>query len=102
MRVRRRKVGGRRPGAAPRPVDPAPLVAHPPTLRESDVACLVSHGLSNKGITRELNLSEGTMKMHLHHIYEKLHLSCRTALALLVTGGRVPMPISSNEEDHPA
>jgi two-component system, NarL family, nitrate/nitrite response regulator NarL len=54
------------------------------THREADVASLVSHGLHNKQIARELHLSEGTVKMHLHHIYEKLQVRGRTALALSV------------------
>ena len=83
-------------------VDPAPLIAPTLTLREGDVACLVSHGLSNKEIARELNLTEGTVKMHLHHIYEKMNLSCRTQLALSVTGACAPTPMSSNEEHNPA
>lgn len=52
------------------------------TSREADIAELVSRGLTNKQIARELRLSEGTVKMHLHHVYEKLHLGGRTQLAL--------------------
>jgi two-component system nitrate/nitrite response regulator NarL len=52
------------------------------TSREADIAHLVSRGLHNKQIARELHLSEGTVKMHLHHIYEKLGLGGRTQLAL--------------------
>jgi two-component system, NarL family, nitrate/nitrite response regulator NarL len=52
------------------------------TSREADVAHLTSKGLHNKQIARELRLSEATVKMHLHHIYEKLQLSGRTQLAL--------------------
>jgi DNA-binding NarL/FixJ family response regulator len=51
------------------------------TSREADVAHLTSKGLHNKQIARELHLSEGSVKMHLHHIYEKLELSGRTQLA---------------------
>jgi two-component system nitrate/nitrite response regulator NarL len=43
----------------------------------------VSEGLSNKEIGRRLNISDGTIKVHLHHIYEKLEISNRTALAAL-------------------
>jgi DNA-binding NarL/FixJ family response regulator len=46
---------------------------------------LVCEGLSNKGIGREFNLSDGTVKVHLHHIYEKLAIHNRTALAMLAT-----------------
>jgi two-component system, NarL family, nitrate/nitrite response regulator NarL len=56
------------------------------TSREADIAHLVSRGLHNKQIARELDLSEGTVKMHLHHIYEKLRLDGRTQLALSMTG----------------
>jgi len=55
------------------------------TRREADIANLISRGLHNKQIARELHVSEGTVKMHLHHIYEKLHLRSRTELALSVT-----------------
>jgi two-component system, NarL family, nitrate/nitrite response regulator NarL len=58
------------------------------TLREADVARLVSEGLRNKEIARELQMCEGTVKMHLHHIYEKLHLDGRMQLALSMSGTR--------------
>jgi len=52
------------------------------TSREADIARHVSQGFSNKEIARELHMSEGTVKMHLHHIYGKLHLGGRTQLVL--------------------
>jgi DNA-binding NarL/FixJ family response regulator len=52
------------------------------TSREAAIAQLVSRGWNNKQIARELNLSEGTVKMHLHNIYTKLPVSGRTQLAL--------------------
>lgn len=54
-----------------------------PTLtdRERQIMRLVSEGLSNKEIGRRLNLTDGTIKVHLHHIFQKLELSNRTALA---------------------
>ena len=67
------------------------------TGRETEVADLVSHGLRNKSIAKQLHVSEGTVKMHLHHIYEKLHFGSRTQLALSMAGVRAQMPISSNE-----
>jgi two-component system nitrate/nitrite response regulator NarL len=57
------------------------------TSRESKIAELVSRGLCNKAIARELHLSEGTVKMHLHHIYEKLCVEGRTQLALSIASG---------------
>jgi DNA-binding NarL/FixJ family response regulator len=54
------------------------------TPRESDVTRLVIRGLSNKQIGREMDLSEGTVKIHLHNIYKKLSISNRTALATMM------------------
>jgi two-component system nitrate/nitrite response regulator NarL len=53
------------------------------TDRERQIMRLVSEGLSNKEIGRRLNISDGTIKVHLHHIYEKLEIRNRTALAAL-------------------
>lgn len=52
------------------------------TARELQITRLIGRGLRNKEIARQLKVSEATVKMHLHHIYEKLHLSGRTELAL--------------------
>jgi len=56
------------------------------TERERQIMQLVRAGLSNKDIGRQCNLSDGTVKVHLHHIYEKLAIRNRTALAVLATG----------------
>ncbi len=53
------------------------------TDRESEIMRLVSKGLSNKEIARQLNISQGTTKVHLHHIYQKLEINNRTVLAAL-------------------
>jgi DNA-binding NarL/FixJ family response regulator len=53
------------------------------TQREREVMLLVADGLSNKDVGRRLNLSEGTVKIHLHSIYEKVAVHNRTALAKL-------------------
>jgi two-component system, NarL family, nitrate/nitrite response regulator NarL len=67
------------------------------TLREANIAHLVSKGLRNKEIARELHVSEGTVKMHLHHIYEKFQLGGRTQLALSIAAASAQMPVSGNE-----
>jgi two-component system, NarL family, nitrate/nitrite response regulator NarL len=51
------------------------------TDRERQIMRLVSEGLSNKEIGRRLNLTDGTIKVHLHHIFQKLDVGNRTALA---------------------
>jgi two-component system, NarL family, nitrate/nitrite response regulator NarL len=48
--------------------------------REQQVAALVCRGLSNKVIARTLDVSEGTIKAHLHAIYSKLGIDSRFAL----------------------
>lgn len=45
--------------------------------RERQVAWLAAEGLSNKAIARELGVSDGTIKMHMHHVLGKLGLDSR-------------------------
>ena len=54
------------------------------TERERQIMRLVSGGLSNKEIGRRLNITDGTIKQLLHHIYQKLEISNRTVLAAFV------------------
>ena len=58
------------------------------TVREREVMLLVSEGVSNKEVGRRLNLSEGTVKIHLHNIYQKLGVANRTALTALAIAHR--------------
>ena len=60
---------------------PAVRAAERLTRRELDVARLVARGLRNKDVARELSITEGTVKMYLHNIYEKLNLDGRVELA---------------------
>jgi two-component system nitrate/nitrite response regulator NarL len=53
------------------------------TGRERQIMNLVSEGLSNKEIARKVKLTHGTIKVHLHHVFEKLGISNRTSLAAL-------------------
>lgn len=52
------------------------------TPREVDVVRCVAQGLRNKEIARRLGINEGTAKLHLHRIYEKLGIDGRVALVL--------------------
>ena len=45
--------------------------------REREVAQLVARGLSNKEVARELGLSDGTVKIHIHSIFQKLGAKSR-------------------------
>lgn len=53
------------------------------TERERQIMRLVSEGLSNKEIGRRLRIADGTIKVHLHNIYQKLEINNRTVLAAL-------------------
>lgn len=57
----------------------------PLTPREREIAALVARGLRNKEIASRVGITEGTVKLHLHNIYEKLTLDGRLALMLYVT-----------------
>ena len=72
------------------------------TSRETEIAHFISRGLRNKEIARELHVSEGTVKMHLHHIYEKLHLDGRTQLALSMSGARAVSDKEARPFEKPA
>jgi DNA-binding NarL/FixJ family response regulator len=50
------------------------------TPREIEIVRLVVAGLPTKAIAKELYIGEGTVKIHLHNIYDKLHLAGRPAL----------------------
>lgn len=52
------------------------------TPRELCVAKMVLEGWPNKRIASKLFLSEGTVKLHLHHIYKKLDITGRMELVL--------------------
>ncbi len=53
------------------------------TERERQIMQLVSEGLSNKEVGHWLDISDGTIKVHLHNIYQKLAINNRTTLAAL-------------------
>lgn len=48
------------------------------TIRETEVLALLSQGLPNKLIARQLSISEHTVKFHVSSIYTKLGASSRT------------------------
>jgi DNA-binding NarL/FixJ family response regulator len=49
--------------------------------RELEILALVAEGCPNKEIASRLFISNGTVRTHLMHIYEKLHVRCRTEAA---------------------
>ncbi|HEX2122015.1 MAG TPA: response regulator transcription factor [Thermoanaerobaculia bacterium] len=52
------------------------------TRREMDIVRMAAVGMRNREIGEKLSISEGTVKMHLHSIYEKLGISGRVELTI--------------------
>jgi len=77
-----KSVNRQHPGARGPAGDPSSVL----TERERQIMHLVCEGLSNKEIGRQFKVSDGTVKIHLHHIYEKLAIHNRTTLAALAAG----------------
>jgi two-component system, NarL family, nitrate/nitrite response regulator NarL len=81
--------------AAGQRIFPSQLLASRPRTRqgrfsrgamsERQIVRLVSEGLTNKEVARLLKLSDGTIKVHLHNIYQKLAIGNRTTLAALAS-----------------
>jgi DNA-binding NarL/FixJ family response regulator len=57
------------------------------TERENEVLNLISRGMSNKEIAKQLSVSLYTVKHHVHHILAKLDVDSRHKAARSVTGG---------------
>jgi two-component system, NarL family, nitrate/nitrite response regulator NarL len=72
------------------------LLDHSLTCRERQIAVMVSEGLSNKEISRRLNLSEGTVKIHLHNTYKKMRVDNRTALTAMAIAHREQLILPAN------
>jgi len=53
------------------------------TPRELEILRLVALKLENQEIASRLSITVGTVKIHLHNIYQKLHVNNRTTLAAL-------------------
>jgi DNA-binding NarL/FixJ family response regulator len=52
------------------------------TPREIEMVRMVARGLRNKEMSERLAIREGTVKIHLHHIYRKLQVESRVELIL--------------------
>lgn len=54
------------------------------TKKEREIASLVAKGLSNKIIALKCDISESTVKAHIHAIFNKLEVNDRLSLALML------------------
>lgn len=52
------------------------------TSREHEILKLIAKGMSNKLIARELDISDGTVKVHVKHVLKKLDLNSRVEAAV--------------------
>ncbi|HKH45715.1 MAG TPA: response regulator transcription factor [Thermoanaerobaculia bacterium] len=52
------------------------------TPRELEIVRMVARGLRNRAIAEKLLISEGTVKIHLHNIYQKISIDGRLELAV--------------------
>ena len=52
------------------------------TSREQEILEHISNGMSNKRIAQALNITEGTVKVHVKHLLKKLNLHSRTEAAV--------------------
>jgi DNA-binding NarL/FixJ family response regulator len=69
----------------PAPPDAGTVVL---SSREQELLALLSKGFSNKEIADKLGIAYQTVKVHLKHIYEKLHVRSRTEALLKFMGER--------------
>ena len=72
------------------------------TPREEQIVHLVTEGLSNREIARELNLKENTVKKSLLRIYDKLGVSNRVELVLYALSHSQERPPKQERLEQPA
>jgi two-component system nitrate/nitrite response regulator NarL len=81
--------------------DDTPYVRTDPgclTAREKQILELIAGGQSNKNIARELNISDGTVKVHVKNILRKLNLKSRLEAAVWALRPKM----NSLSDDRPA
>lgn len=66
-------------GSSGRPIDKL-------TVREHEIVHLVSSGMSNREIAKQLNISEETVKRHISNIFDKLGCSNRVEMVQMYAG----------------
>lgn len=58
------------------------------TPREKTIVSCIARGYRNRDIAAELGITEGTVKVYLHALYQKLDIDNRTELAVLALDNR--------------
>jgi DNA-binding NarL/FixJ family response regulator len=62
------------------------------TGREREILELLANGFPNKQIADRLGLTDGTVRWHLRHVYNKLHVRSRTEAALKFRSSKQDKP----------
>lgn len=62
------------------------------TARENDVLNLLAEGKSNREIAQQMVITEGTVKSHIGHIFEKLEVTNRTQAVVQAISWGLVMP----------
>jgi DNA-binding NarL/FixJ family response regulator len=78
-----------------------PMHADGLSSRETEILALISEGLSNKEIGVRLGISHCTVRTHLMHIFEKLHVRCRTEAAAKYLRSQSAHPADTVALHHP-
>ncbi|MDQ3671311.1 MAG: LuxR C-terminal-related transcriptional regulator [Actinomycetota bacterium] len=69
------------------------------SVREREVYELLAQGLTNLQIAQLLFISEGTVKVHVHHIFDKVGIRSRTALAVRAALDRADQATSAIDDE---
>lgn len=79
---------------------PAPVSGEVVTLssREQEILELLSQGLLNKEIADKLSISYHTVKVHLKHVYDKLHVRSRAEAMLKFMGDKGGLPPATSRQ----
>ena len=76
-------------------VDPVSTLS----AREREVYELICQGLTNAEIAAQLFISVGTVKVHVHHVFDKVGIRSRTALVLNAASRRNQATTAATDED---
>ncbi|NJN94243.1 MAG: response regulator transcription factor [Anaerolineales bacterium] len=76
--VMRKLIAGLRQPRPPADPPAATLPSEPLTIREKEVLQLLGQGFSNQKIAEMLQISQGTVRVHVHNILGKLNLESRS------------------------
>jgi two-component system nitrate/nitrite response regulator NarL len=88
---------------------PDPVLQAPLSLREKQILFCLINGCSNKMVSRELQISEATVKVHVKLLLKKLNVTNRTQAAIWAvnhgiasTEANASLPAASSEAPAPA